>query len=229
MVLDHDFNRGDNLLSRLMDGEVGGELENRLLDELHRGYPVTKLRLLLNAEKDKVVAAGMWLMSELGADARPLFDDVVRLINYPSAHVRFFALDCLSSCVRPEDQQAITLGLGLLDDHEPSVRWKAMMFLATVPDAVLRTALNMGATNHDSGAREKGLRLLLDSAISRDTSAIVAALLNSDAVLRGYAAAAAARAVPWNPIPLKHAMASEDLTVKQFAKDVAARAGVATS
>jgi hypothetical protein len=222
---------GDELLSRLLRGEVGGgELENRLLGELHKGYPVSKLRLLLKAKDDKIVAAGVWLTSELGADARALLDDIVELIRHPSMQVRFFALDCLVACAGPEDERAFNLGLDLIEDPEPSVRWKALAMLATAPDAVLRAAAqNVLVSDERSGMRRRGLQLLLDSAGSHDTMAITLGLANSDAVLRRYAAAAAARVARRDPGPLRQAMESTDPTIKQFAADMAARAGISES
>ena len=229
-LLDRDTSHGDELLSRLLRGEVGGgELENRLLAELHEGYPVSKLRLLLKVKDEKVIAAGMWLASELGEAARPLFEDIVGLIHHPSLQVRFFALDCLVSCVRPEDKQAISLGFDLIDDPEPGVRWKALVFLATASDAVLRAARQIMSSDEPAGARAKGLELLLGSVASRDSVAITSALASSDAVLRRYAAAAAARMVNRDSGPLRQAMESTDPTIKQFATDMAARAGITES
>ncbi len=229
-LLDRDKSRGDELLSRLLRGEVGGgELENRLLAELHEGYPVSKLRLLLKAKDEKVVAAGMWLVSEFGEAARPLFEDIIGLIHHPSLQVRFFALDCLVSCVRPEDKQAISLGFDLIDDPEPSVRWKALVFLATASDAVLRAARQIMSSDEPAGARAKGLELLLGSVASRDIVAITSSLTSSEAVLRRYAAAAAARMVHRDSGPLRQAMESADPTIKQFAADMAARAGITES
>lgn len=223
---DRSQTEGDELLSRLLRGEEdGGELENRLLDELHEGYPLSKLRLLLKANDGKTVAAGMWIASELGAGARPLFADIAGLIHHPRWQVRFFALDCLVTCSQPEDTLAVNLGLDLVEDPEPSVRWKALVFLATVPDTVLRAALSAPAAKQ-SDLRTKGLHLVLNSAVSHNTAAIVSGLASSDALIRRYAAAAAARLVHRDAGPLKQATESADPTIKQFAIDMAARAGI---
>ena len=229
-LLYRDKSRGDELLSRLLRGEVGGgELENRLLAELHEGYPVGKLRLLLKAKDEKVVAAGMWLASELGEAARPLFEDIIGLIHHPSLQVGFFALDCLMSCVQPEDERAISLAFDLIDDPEPSLQWKALVFLATASDAVLRAARQIMTSDEPASVRSRGLELLLGSVASRDIIAITSSLGSSDAVLRRYAAAAAARMVHRDSSPLRQAMESADPTIKQFAADMAARAGITES
>jgi HEAT repeat protein len=218
--------KGDELLSRLLSGEAGGgELEIHLLHQLHEGYPVNKLRLLLRANDPKTVAAGMWIASELGSGARPLFSEIVGLLHDPSLQVRFFALDCLVTCAQPDDELAINLGLDLIDDPEPSVQWKALIFLATVSDAVLRPVLN-APTDKQSGVRTRGLQLVLNSATSHDIRAIVSGLADDDQAMRRYAAAAAARAVHYDAGPLRLAMGSKDPTIKQFALDMAARAGI---
>lgn len=98
MSPERDRRHGEELVSRLLRGEAGsGDLENRLLAEFQTGYPLHKLRLLLRAPDEKVVAAAIWIASELGSDTRPLFDDVVSLMEHPSKQVRFFALDCYGS------------------------------------------------------------------------------------------------------------------------------------
>lgn len=223
-------NHGDQLLSRLLHGEVGGgKLENDLLRELHEGYPVSKLRLLLRAKDEKLVAAGMWIASELGASARPLFADVVSLIHHPFFQVRFFALDCLITCARTEDKEALALGLDLIDDPEPSVRWKAMVFLAGAPESLLRAIQITPSADQQADVAQEGLGLLLNSLASHDSAAVVSGLTSSNPVLRRYAAAAAARMAHRDPGPLKRAAASADPTIKQFALDMAARAGVAVT
>ncbi len=80
-----------------------------------------------------------------------------------------------------------------------------------------------------AGTRARGLALLLGSIASHDIVSITSSLANSDAVLRGYAAAAAARMVHRDPGPLRCALESADPTIKQFAADMAARAGITES
>ena len=71
MLRNRPVGRGDELLGRLLSGEGGdGGLENDLLNELHDGFPITKVRLLLSSTNEKAVGAGVWVASELGAAAR---------------------------------------------------------------------------------------------------------------------------------------------------------------
>src|SRR5256885_1356658 len=132
---------GDALVSRFLKGEAGnGGLENNLLREVQQGYAVSKLRRLLRSDEHEVVASGMWIASELGAAARPLFADITDLIPHPGLKVRFFALDCVITCARPEDARALTLALDLLNDAEPAVRWKAMVSVANISESLLKAA-----------------------------------------------------------------------------------------
>lgn len=232
MCPSHRGSSGDEILSRLLQGAVGtGQLENSLLRELQEGYPITKLRLLLKANDQHVVAAGMWIASELGSAARPLLKDIADLIRHPHAQVRFFALDCLLACAGPKDGQVVSLALDLLDDSEFSVRWKTLVFLATASEILLRAALDTNAlsTDEHTSTRREGLKLLLDSNASADPAAVVSLLASSDPMLRRYAAAAAARMAHRDPRALKQVMKSADPTLKQFAVDMGARAGIEES
>jgi len=224
-----EYLRGDKLLARLMHGDAGGgDLENELLKEFQHGYPINKLRLLLRAQDEEVVEAAVWIASELGADATPIFADIADLLRHPSLKVRFFALDCLTANAQPEDVRAVNLGLDLIDDPEPSVRWKALMFLSRAPEMVLRAAFNVLVVEA-AGVKQRGLDLLLHASASCDSAAIIAGLSDSNAVMRRYAAATAARVAHSDRGPLLQAMESPDPTVKQFAADAAARAGIARS
>ena len=224
--MNDDAGRGDQMISRLLHGDVGGgELANELLREFQSGYPVNKLRLVVRSPHAKVVEVGIWIASELGADAKPLLPDIVGLLQHQSLKVRFFALDCLTSNAQPEDAWAVNRGLDLIEDPELSVRWKALMFLATAPEVVLRSAYNELAANTMSMKR-RGLENLLYALTSHNFAVIGPGLTHNDATLRRYAAAAAARVAPVDQGPLLQAMASSDATVKQFALDMAARVGM---
>lgn len=230
MRADFDDHRADQLLSRLLHGEPDdGDMANALLAEFQQGYPIEELRRLLTSGKEEAVAVGVWIASELGAEARPLLDDIARLIDHPSSQVRFFTLDCLISCAGPEDEQAVNRALDLVEDLHRGVRWKALVFLATVSEGVLRTARHAVMTNWPTSSRARGLDLLLDAVASRDVATITAGLEDSDSVLQRYAAAAATRLAYCNPSVLRHAMASSDETVRQFATDMAQRFGILSS
>lgn len=220
--------RGDELLAKLLQGHAGGgEIENRLLAELQGEYPIEKLRLLLRSSDGNAVGAGIWLASELGASARSLFEDVTALIEHPSPQVRFFALDYLTSCAEPGDETAIMNGLHLLEDQEESVRWKALIFLTAVSEGVLKKAQHLFRKADANGSHAKGLDLLVNAVVTGLSDDAVAHLESSDMLLRSYAAAVTVRVASHNPAPLGRAMRSHDLTVKQFAEDMAIRMGIA--
>jgi hypothetical protein len=69
------------------------------------------------------------------------------------------------------------------------------------------------------------LQLVLNTTVSGE-NAIISGLAGRDALIRRYAAAAAARLVHRDASPLKQAMGSADSTIKQFAIGMAARAGI---
>src|SRR6266850_734193 len=117
--------RGDELLSRVLsrlDGD--GVIANDLLSEFQEGYPLENLLQLLTSHEEAVAVSGMWIASELGAKARPLFTEIIERLSHPSSDVRFFALDCLVSCAGPDDKDAVNRGLDLIDDPDPTVVWK---------------------------------------------------------------------------------------------------------
>jgi hypothetical protein len=204
------------LLASLLEGTApnDGVAENELLGELFQGYPVQKLRLLLHTDRESAVVVGMWLASELGANARPLFADVISLIRYPNKKVRFWALDVCMTCSRPEDAASIRAVLGLVDDPESAVRWNAMIFLSNGPETVFRSLRDKYAGEAVSDAQKEGLSILVDAVTARNSAAISAALTHSDAIVRRYAAAAAARLAYRDDAPLRQAMSSSDPDVK---------------
>lgn len=219
--------RGDDLLFRLLQGDVGrGELENNLLREFQKDYPLSKLRLLLNSTDDRMVAAGIWIASELGAKARPLFADIVRLIRHRLKQVRFFALDCIATCATPQDGNVISLCLDGLEDTEPAVIWKTMTFIVNASPLLLRAAMAREITSEAGlvSTRAQGLALALDPSNPHNVAKIISFLGGTDALLRRYAAAAAVRVAQHDPRPLKNALISEDPIIRRFATDMAVRA-----
>lgn len=222
--------RGDELVSQtLQNPQRGEELANDLLSAFQSGYPLHNLRRLLNADDTDTIATGVWIASELGAVVRPLFQEVVEQLHHPAARVRFFALDVLTSCGGPEDENALNRGLDLLDDPDQAVRWKALVFLANISEAALRALRDLAMRQAPAGSRAQGLQLMLSAMASREVEPVTQRLAGGDTVLHRYAAAVAARMVHQDATPLRAAMASQDTTVRQFAKDMAARAGISAA
>lgn len=223
-----DSRVGDRLLSVVLNGkQYNDELPNELLKEFQNGYPLHRLRLLLRADDPSAVASGIWIASELGSDARPFLDDVVTLIAHENWHVRFFVLDCLNSCATANDERAITRALDLVEDREPSVRWKALTLLASIGNDVLAAAWRAAEKIDPTGVRTEGLALVINAA-QRDTASIHSALRSGDSLLTRYAAAAAFRVAHRNPELLQLAMNASDAAVSQFAKDMGERIGISS-
>ena len=63
------------------------------------------LRGLFQANDDETAAAGASLASELGVKGRPIFEDIITLLNHRALQVRSFALDALMTTIRPEHGQ----------------------------------------------------------------------------------------------------------------------------
>ncbi len=111
----------------------------------------------------------------------------------------------------------------MVEDPDPGVSWKALGLLASAPDGVVRAARDQALQDDPASARAKALAVLADASSSQR---VIVALADGDVGLQRYAAAAAARVVGRDSQPLRAALKSRDEVVRQFASDMAARAGV---
>lgn len=139
------MSRADELIEALVDGKHGEELAafaNELQQEFHRGYPVGHLKDLLTSHHVDVVKAGAWIASELGIKARPLLQEIAKLLHHDSPYIRFFAIDSVLSCATENDGRTIAEVVALLlEDPEGSVRWKAADFLTRCSDGQISAAV----------------------------------------------------------------------------------------
>jgi len=117
------------LIDRLRAGG-NDSAANDLLTEVFRGHPVESLRRLLHSDEETAVKAGAWILSELGVRAAPMMADIVALLGHPLRYVRFFALDAVLASATSEDGVAVATAIGLINDPDDAVRWKALTFLA---------------------------------------------------------------------------------------------------
>ncbi len=164
-------------------------LAGQLLKEFFRGLPVARLRVLLNSENESAVKAGAWIASELASGVSVLLPDLAQLLDHPAKYVRFFALDAILGAAQVDAGRAVGKAVSLLDDPEPSVRWKATDFLARASVDQLREALPFVL-------REIGENLRWLVSLSEHTDAhesILSRLESTAALQRRFAVAAAAR------------------------------------
>lgn len=210
------------LIRRILEGGPGdGQLANHLLSKFFQGYPVIELQRLLRAPDNTVVEVGVWLASELGSKGRPLFDDVVLLLDHPSIRVRYFAIDFMMTNICARDARAIRGVLDLMSDPAQAVRTEVMKFLAVIPDDVALAAKQVTSPGTSLEAEARGLDLVVDAVAARDTAAIGRGLADQDDALRRYAGAAAARLRNYDRRPLELALRSEDPDVNTFATEIA--------
>ncbi len=190
---------------------------NELLTAAFRGYPVENLRRLLHSDEETAVRAGAWILSELADRAAPMMADIVALLGHPLRYVRFFALDAVLGSARAtaEDGAAVATAIGLIDDPDDAVRWKALTFLAWASVDQLA-----GSVAHLRPPLRELTQWLVRAgggvAIGRD---VLAALDDPDRRARVFAAAATVRLARLDRGPLERAAASTDPEVSAFARE----------
>lgn len=130
---------GDQLLNEVLSGGDDNAAQ-ALLNAFFEGYPVERLRELLNCKVDKVAKAGAWIASELGSGAAPLLENFELLLDHPSRYVRFFILDPVLVCAGPNDGHLLGHAVRLLRDEDEAVRWKVWVFLTKASPIQLEIA-----------------------------------------------------------------------------------------
>lgn len=206
--------RGDELIDRLRAGENDSSA-NDLLTELFRGYPVESVRRLLHSDEESAVKAGAWILSELGVRAAPMMTDIVALLEHPLRYVRFFAVDAVMAGGTAEDGSAIAAAIGLIDDPDDAVRWKALTFLAWASSEQLAAGVeHLPPPLRD---RARWLTRAVSGAVAG--SDVLAALDGPDRLARLFAAAATVRLARRDRHLLRHAAASSDAEVSSFAQE----------
>jgi hypothetical protein len=213
--------RGDKFIRLLLsdpDSNDDGVLVNNLLDEFHRGYPLEAIQPLLSSQNEKVLAAGVFIASELGQKATPILGEVAQFLLHPNQWVRSDVIGCVLVCATGKDAGLISKVVSMLNDPDGLTRWRVMDFLSKAPAEKLQAAITHFEQTDASSPHVSLLRWLLsDHAHHVDE---VASLLQSENPLaRKYAAAAAARIALAGDRSLLLASRSQDDDVKGFAKN----------
>lgn len=206
--------RGDELIDRLCAGGDDSSA-NDLLSEVFHGYPVENLRRLLHSDEETAVKAGAWILSELAERAAPMMADIVALLGHPLRYVRFFALDAVLTSATADDGAAVATAIGLINDPDDAVRWKALTFLAWASaDQLAASVAHLRPPLR--GLTEWLARASSGAATGRD---VLTALDDPDRLARVFAAAAAVRLARRDRGLLERAAASADQEVSTFARE----------
>jgi hypothetical protein len=193
--------REEQLLAHLLTGG-DDSAANELLGSFYNGYPVERLRPLLQSDNDSAVMAGAWIASELAERSAPLMNELFRLLNHPLRYVRFFILDAVLDSTANEHGEVVARAIMLIRDPDEAVRWKALGFLAYATKDQLSSALTYLDNQGDSTL----LAWLLRTGITQtDMQEIITRLNDPDSLTRMFAVAAAARLGQHNSVPLEHA------------------------
>jgi hypothetical protein len=213
-----DLLRCDSLLQRILDGgakDDDGKLLAELLKGLFEGYPPEELRVLLRHSDPFIVECGVWLASELGGRARPIFPDLVPLLRFTSPWVRSEVVICLLVCADPfSDGKALAAGASLIVDPEQSVRWHACEFLQRASLEHLRAATRF--LDEEQPEVSFGVSWLLTPEANSD-DAVGQMLGHASPILRRFGVVAAARLFPVSEVPFNNARRSPDEEIRRYA------------
>lgn len=206
--------RGDELLSQVLTNS-DEDAPRKLLSEFYHGFPVERLRELFQSSNQHVVEAGAWIAWELGDQIKPLLRDMVRLLEHPYHHVRFYAVDLVWVAAGEQDGDAVALAILMIQDVEKSVRFIATRFLSRASSRLLASAI----PHLDSKPVAACIKWLVESERADfATSEFARCLGSTDQVQRLVAVAVATRRRDRQLLELS--AASADPEVAEFARDM---------
>jgi hypothetical protein len=212
---------GDELIDLLLAGQASpeeeGQAANDLLREVQRGYPAQNLGRLIHSDSIKAVANGAFVVSELGAHAAPIINEVDFLLGHPLREARFDALDAALTAASAEHGAILAKAVMLIADADQAVRWKALNFLANSTQDQLAAAV---PNLEDRYVADLATWLASAGSDPANLPDIRSRLHDPDKLIRMFAAAAAARVVGTSRLGLDDAATSDDPDIRHFAKGV---------
>lgn len=212
---------GDELIEMLLAGEdfpgEEGKAANDLLLEVLRGYPAQNLGRLIHSDNSEAVKSGAFVISELGAQAAQIPDEVDFLLSHPVRNARYDALDAALVGVSPAHGAILAKAIMLVKDPDYAVRKKAIKFLANSTPDQLTAAIPFLADHHVANLVAWLAAIGNDAATLPD---IQSRLIDPDKTARMFAAAAAARVAPTDRGGIEEAAASSDPEIQSFAENV---------
>jgi hypothetical protein len=210
--------RGDELVDALsgseLDSVAADAMANDLLGCVFHGYPMENLGRLVHNSSHQAVQAAAWVISELGADASQLLDEIQFLLGHPARNARFFAVSATLAAASASDGVVLAKAVSLLSDADGAVRWQALRLLSRLPPSHLR-----GAAAHIDKTKLRRLVTWLSEHGDDPTSTpeILSMLKDTEQLTRLVAAAASARLASRDRRAIDNAADSHDQDVRTFA------------
>jgi hypothetical protein len=212
--------RGDELIELLrassVDAVEADRAANELLKQIFDGYPVQNLRRLIHTDEGQAVRAGAWVVSELGAGAAEVLDEVDYLLGHSVRDARFFAIDAVLVAASSDHGAMIAKAMMLITDQDQAVRWKALRLLAKATTGQLAAAVGYMPDSH---AASLAAWLISHGGDQTHRPEVLVRLGDSDRETRLFAAAAAARLADRDRALLERAAESDDSDIRLFAQD----------
>lgn len=138
----NDGQRWEHLLELALKNNLdkNGVLLNDLLAAFHRGFPLEKLRTLLDSSDPNVVASGAWILEELGDKGKPFTPYLPLLLQSNKWTVRGSAITHATNCLSPKDGNLVAILMQHIDDVDDAVRWKVVEFMMYTSHLILANA-----------------------------------------------------------------------------------------
>jgi hypothetical protein len=183
------FDKIDQLIRSSEQSGISDIGANDILKALFRGYPIRNMSKLLDSEREDVLKAAVWILSELGDMAEPFLWRCDDLIERDIVYVKFFVLDVILVNAGVEDSEIVKKAIKLIDDPSRAVRFKANEFAAKISLAHIEKCLNSGCL--DIWAKQ--IQWLIDQCRTPNVEEIIATFSSNDPILNKLAAICAAR------------------------------------
>jgi hypothetical protein len=211
--------RGDELIDLLSGGELGPAAADAAANELLRcvfhGYPVENMRRLVRSDSAAAAQSGAWVISELGAEASPVLDEIEFLLGHPARNARFFAVSATLAAASISDGALLAKAISLISDCDEAVRWQALRLLSGLQSDLLGAA---AADISDASLRQlvTWLSEYGDDPVS--IPVILRRLEDPDKLTRLVASAASARLASRDRRAIDVAANSDDQEIRTFAR-----------
>ncbi len=189
-------NRGQQLINELLADSARFDEEGKsydLLQEYFEGFPVNTLRALLSNEDHMVKRAAIWVVAELGEDAKELINDVIPLLNYEDRYIKYYAIESIMVFTNSVNFARFEHIIYRLHDEDPAIRQLAMRLVSYANEFQLEATLqSITADKPYANTHKFGLNTLLYAALI-DEEAFKRMIDDSDVLTKKYGAIASKR------------------------------------